>query len=231
MATRIERPSRNGARVESGSSRPHIRLQPVERGRRSRLSELVIGVVVVAVFGLGVVLWHASSTSTQAALVLARSVRAGEELRPEALRTENVHVGSTVGFVAAADVSRVVGKIASADLAAGTLVSGDLFVARPLVPAGSTVVSAALVPGQFASFQLRPGQSVEAIRTGDKPVGEAGAGAGAVMTHATVFEIEELNDTTGTWIVSLLVPDADAAQVASAAAAKALSLGLVPSPA
>jgi hypothetical protein len=188
----------------------------------------VIGVVVVTVFGLGVVLWHASATSTETALVLARPIRAGEQLQSDALRVENVQVGASVGHVAASDAASVVGKIATANLDAGTLVSPDLFLAQPPVPAGSTVVAAALVPGQFATFALRPGQAVAAIRTGDKPAGDAGAGAGAVLTNATVFEIRELDDTTGTWIVSLLVPDAAAAPVASAAAAKALYLALVP---
>jgi SAF domain len=228
MATRIERPAANGRGAGSDVRRPAVRLEPAERRRRSRVSEIVVGVVVVTVFGLGVVLWHASTSSTESALVLERSVRAGEELRADALRTEKVHVGAAVGHVAADEAKRVLGKRATADLPAGTLVSADLFVAQPPVPPGSTVVAAALAPGQFATYQLRPGQAVAAIRTGDKPAGPEGAGAGAVMAHATIFEVRELKDTTGTWIVSLLVPEGDAPAVASAAAAKALSLALVP---
>ncbi len=202
-----------------------VRVDPGAPRRRSRLSEIVIGVVVVLVFGLGVVLWHASSTRTEAVLVLARSVRAGEALEAGALTSEAVQVGGGVDHVAASDAGRVVGKVATTDLAAGTLVSPGLFVAQPVVPAGSTVVAAALAPGQFPTFGLRPGEAVTAIRTGDR---SAVDDSGFVLTRATVFEIRILDDTARTWIVSLLVPDAAAAPVASAAAAKTLSLALVP---
>src|SRR6476661_403690 len=171
MAARIERPSVAGRR-EVGAS-PLVGIDAVSTRRRSRISEIVIGVVVVLAFGLGVVLWHASTTHSELALVLTRPVRAGETL-----------------------------------------------------PAGSTVVAAALVPGQFASFGLRPGQAVDAIRTADAAAG--GDVSGAVLARATVFEIRPLEDTAHTWIVSLLVPESDAASVASAAAAKSLALALVP---
>ena len=72
MATRIERPSVAGRR-EAGA-RPLVRIDAVNTRRRSRLSEIVIGVVVVLVFGLGVVLWHASTTHSELALVLTRRI-------------------------------------------------------------------------------------------------------------------------------------------------------------
>ncbi len=112
-------------------------------------------------------------------LVLARPMHAGEPLDAAALRAEPVHVGATVGHVPAADLHRMVGKVAAADLAQGTLVSDSLFIGRPPVPAGSTVVAAALAPGQFATFQLRPGQAVAAIRTGGQP-----AATGATAENA-----------------------------------------------
>jgi hypothetical protein len=223
MAARIERPSVEDRRDPAG--RPLVRVDATSWRRRSRVSEIVVGVVIVSVFGLGVVLWHASSTHTESVLVLARSVRAGESLQAGALRSEAVQVGAAVDHLPASEASRVVGKVATADLAAGTLVSPGLFVARPAVPSGSTVVAAALVPGQFPTFGLRPGEAVTAIRTGDRATG---GDAGAVLAPATVFEIHTLDDTAKTWIVSLLVPDDAAAPVASAAAAKSLSLALVP---
>src|SRR5207245_524158 len=146
-------------------TRPLVRVDHVGAKRRSRVSEIVIGVVVVLVFGLGVVLWHASTTRSEMVLVLARPVRAGESLPADALVSRAVQVGALVEPLPTSDASRVVGKVATADLAAGTLVSDGLFVAQPVVPAGSTVVAAALVPGQFATFGLRPGQAVDAIRT------------------------------------------------------------------
>ena len=219
MAARIER-LLVGSWREAGASLL-VRIDAVNTRRWSRILEIVIGVVIVLVCGLGVVFWHASTTHSELALVLTRSVRAGETLTADALTSRAVQVGSSVSHVPASEASRVVGKVATADLTAGTLVSAGLFAAQPAVPAGATVVSAALVPGQFATFGLRPGQVVDAIRTAD----DASA---TELARATVFEIRPLEDTAHTWIVSLLVPEADAAPVASAAAAKALALALVP---
>ena len=219
MAARIERPS-GGSRREAGA-RPLVRIDAANTRRRSRISEIVVGVVIVLVCGLGVVLWHASTTHSELALVLTRSLRAGETLTADALTSRAVQVGSSVSHVSASEASRVVGKVATADLSAGTLVSSGLFAAQPAVPAGATVVSAALIPGQFATFGLRPGQVVDAIHTAD----DASA---TVLARATVFEIRPLEDAAHTWIVSLLVPEADAAPVASAAATKSLALALVP---
>ncbi len=180
MAARIERPSGGGRQAGTTERmRGELRVQPVDRRRRSRISELVLGVVIVAGFGLGVVLWHTSSTSGQSALVLAHPVKAGDVLHADVLRAETVRLGATVAHVDAADATSVIGRVATADLAAGTLVAPALFVARPPIPAGATVVAAALVPGQFASFGLRPGQAVT-VRTGTSDRRPAGA----VITHA-----------------------------------------------
>jgi hypothetical protein len=174
-----------------------------------------------------VVLWHSSTSKTEPVLVLARPVRAGETLTADALRAEDAHLGAGVGRVAASDLRTMVGRVASADLPAGTLVSPGLFAGRPAIPVGATVVAAALAPGQFASFGLRPGQAVDAIRTAAPST--AGTGDATVLARASVYEVKTLNDTSGTWIVSLLLPEDAAPAVASAAAGKSLSLALVPS--
>jgi Flp pilus assembly protein CpaB len=224
MVVGIERPA-----VGPSSARPATRLEPGRTRRRSRVSEIVVGIIVVATCALGVVLWHSSTSRTEPVLVLDRPVRAGDALTADAVRVEDVHVGAGVGRVAATDLRTIVGRVASTDLAAGTLVSPGLFAGRPPIPVGATVVSAALVPGQFASFGLHPGQTVDAIHTASPSTG-AGAGADAVvLARALVYEIKTLNDTAGTWIVALLVPEDAAPAVASAAAGKSLSLALVPS--
>ena len=182
-----------------------------QRGRRrARVSELALGVVVVAVCALGVVLLAALDDEhggrARAGPVGARRGGAGGR-RPAGRPTSTS--APLVGHLAATDAARVIGQSATADLPAGTLVTAALFAGRPPVPAGSTVVAAALVPGQFATFQLRPGQTVTAIRTGGATAG-AEPDAGTVLAPATVYEVRPLDDTAGTWIVSLLVPEAAA---------------------
>jgi hypothetical protein len=216
--------SRSGARaLTAGPARPGVaRLEPVAGRRHSRISEIVLGLVVVTVCGLGVVLWHTSSARTTQVLVLARPVRAGATLSAGDVRAADVMLGHGVSAVPVDHAKTVLGKVAAADLGVGTMVTPALFSTRPSLPPGSTVVAAALVPGQFASFALRPGSIVDAIRAGD-----ADTPGQIVASHATVFEVQELKDSAGTWIVSLVVPEQLSASVASAATAKRLTLALV----
>jgi hypothetical protein len=233
VATSIDRPSadrHNGDEAvqrRAAPRRPLVRLEPVEARHQSRISEIVVGVVVVAVFGLAAVLWQASSSNTESVLVLGRSVKAGEELTPDALRAEDVRVGAGVAHLPAEQGRAVVGRVATGDLPAGTLVSEDLFVPKFVAPAGTRVVEAPLSPGQFATLALRPGQRVTVIRTADATNGTAPAGQ-VITDKARVYEVAEGQDADGSRIVGLLVPTPAAPAVAGAAATKKLWLALVP---
>jgi flagella basal body P-ring formation protein FlgA len=99
---------------------PLVRLEPPTSRRRSRVPELVLGIVLVAAFGLGTVLWQTSSAKREPKLVLARPVQRGDVLTADALRVENVRLTTGVNAVGSDEARTVVGKIAVADLAAGT---------------------------------------------------------------------------------------------------------------
>ena len=70
-ATRSDAPSSNGQ-----GARRSVDVRPP--GRRVRVPELAVGVLVMAVFALGAVLWHLSAVEKVPALVLGSSVERGE---------------------------------------------------------------------------------------------------------------------------------------------------------
>src|SRR5262245_33522552 len=88
MAVRIDRPSTTPRTARVSSRAGSVAAGAGGSRRRARVSELALGVVVVAVCALGVVLWQRSTTSTEGVLVLARSLRAGEALGADDLRVE-----------------------------------------------------------------------------------------------------------------------------------------------
>src|SRR3954452_20044907 len=160
----------------SAPRRPLVRLEPVEPRRRSRVSEIVVGVVVVAACGLGTVLWQASSSHRERVLVLAHAVKAGEPITSGDLTVGDVHLGTGVDAVPTDEAGRVLAHVAVADLPAGTLVAPALFVDRPALPTGARIVGIALAPAELPTFDLRPGQKVDVLGTA-RAVASASAAA------------------------------------------------------
>src|SRR3546814_18105742 len=72
-------PSSNGQ-----TSRPSIAVRPP--GRRIRVPELAVGVLVMAVFALAAVLWHLSAIEKVPALAAASPIDRGEVIEPAHVR-------------------------------------------------------------------------------------------------------------------------------------------------
>jgi hypothetical protein len=205
-----------------------VRLDPPTNRRRTRVPELVLGVVLVAAFGLGTVLWQTSTSKRQAKLVLSRALSRGDVLTADALRVENVRLSAGVESVSSAEAKVVIGKAAVADLAPGTLVSRALFADQVVPGAGERVVGMALAPGEYPTSRLRRGDVVDVVLAPTAvPAAGADAVPGQVLAHGVkVWDIEKRSDNSGTMVVSVVVPEAQLAVVATAAAQKQVRLAL-----
>ncbi len=201
------------------------RFEPVSARRGAKLPEVVLGVVLVAAFGLGSVLWQASSSRKQPVLVLTKAVHRGSVVTREDLRVADVRLGSGISNVASLDASSVVGKTAAADLKVGTLLSRDLVTAAAMPTATERVVGVALLPGEIPTSKLRAGDRVDVIRTASPSA--PNSAVTVLAAGALVGDIEKRTDSTGAWIVSLIVPESGAADVAGAASLKQVRLTLV----
>lgn len=192
-------------------------------GRRVRLPELVVGVLVTVVFALGAVLWHLSSVEKVPALVAAAPIERGELIDAGDVRVAYLSSDSALARLDSTEMDLVVGRVALVDLAEGTLLSTSVAAEAPAVEAGSGVVGLALDPGAYPAQGLAPGDRVHVVLTGE--VANPDAEPTVVARSATVFDVQEL--ASDQLLVSVLASEPDAEAVAAAAGSGGLRLVLV----
>ena len=215
-------PARIGAHSSNEHpTRPSADVRPP--GRRVRVPEVAIGVLVTVVFALGAVLWHLSAVEKVPALVAAAPLERGEMTEASDVRVAYVSSDNTLARLDSADMGRVVGRAALVDLAEGTLLSTSLVAEVPTVDTGDGVVGLSLDPGAYPSRGLAPGDRVHVGRTED--VANLDADPTVVARSPTVFDVEEL--ASDQILVSILTNEEDARAVAAAAGAGGLRLVLV----
>lgn len=216
MATTI----RDARRRDNQSVRDELALQP-PGGHRGRLPEVAIGVLVTVGFALAAVLWHLSAAQKVPVLALASDVGRGEVIEAEDLRVAHVASDDQVPLLAASQSAEVVGRVAVADLVAGTLVGPSLVAAVPAVEPGDGVVGLSLEGGQVPSGRLSTGDIVNVVAAGDS------AGSGRIIAErAEVVEVEDVGGQ-GRHYVALRTQEASATEVAAAAERAPVRLVLV----
>lgn len=217
-------PSSNG----HGSSAT-ISLAPP--GRRVRMPELVVGVLVMSVFALGAVLWHLSAVDRSPALAVVGTVERGDVISSDDLRVVYVSSDDALARMSESQMTEVVGRVALVDLAPGTLVTRSVVADRPTLEEGEGIVGLSLDPGGYPDLGLAPGDRVTIVRAGDTAASEATddssddggtSSSNVIAREATVVSVEEL--TGDRRLVSVLTTEADAEAVAAAAGSGSLRL-------
>lgn len=214
--------TRTAARSNGHTNRSAVRHMAIEAAptsHRARIPELLLGLALVVGFALAALVWHANSTQRDAALALSVGVERGETITADHL--EVVYLG-TDDAVARLDPSRsadIIGRVAAADLEAGTLVTTSNVVDVPALGPGQGVVGLALDPGQYPAGRLSPGDIVNVVVPGE-------GDTLVIAEAATVFSVEELGGQ-GRRFVSLQTGEADANRVAAAAESGPVRLVLV----
>ncbi len=222
MATTIERPPVHAR--ERATSAPRrddaVRLRPTPRGRRVRVPELVLGVLLVGVFGLGAVLWWSSSTASAPVAVLRVPLAAGAVVTEADLRPADVTLSAGVGAVAWSARSQLVGKSAVAALPAGAVLVPGLVAEQPVLAAGEALVGLKLGPGGYPAGSLAPGDSVAVVAAASPVAGDAAGSSrqpDVLASQATVWEVTPTADAEATVLVTLRLAEADAQRVSAAA--------------
>ncbi len=192
-------------------------------GRRLRLPELAVGVLVTVVFALGAVLWHLSAVEKVSALVVASNVERGEVIDASDVRVAYVSSDDSLARLDGSQLDRVVGRVALVDLAEGTLLTTSVVADAAAVEEGDGVVGLSLDPGAYPARGLAPGDRVNVVRSAD--VADLDADPTVIARDATVFAVDEL--ASDRLLVSVLAAEADAEAVAAAASAGGLRLVLV----
>lgn len=216
VSSRSTPDSTNGRAVSS-----QVDIRPP--GRRVRVPEVVVGVLVTVVFALGAVLWHLSAVEKVPALAVASSIARGEVIDASDIRVVYVSSDDNLARLDSSQIGRVAGRVALVDLAAGTLLTPSVVAPSASVKDGDGVVGLALDPGAYPARGLATGDRVNVVRTAD--VADLDAKPTLVADNATVFAVDELSSDRR--LVSILTREGDADAVAAAADAGGLRLVLV----
>ena len=137
---------------------------PSTTQRGIRLPQLLLSVLVVAVFALLAVWWQANTASREPVVALARDVQIGVPLTRADLTEIYVSTDVPASTEDAQFLDLFVGKVPVASLEAGTLVTGAMFRVTTPLAEGQAFVGLDLGLSQTPSG-LVPGDRVQVLNT------------------------------------------------------------------
>lgn len=195
------------------------------RSRRQRRPALMaVGVLLVALCAAVSASLVARSDRTAAVLALARAVPAGHVLAASDVRVARVS-GTGVRAMAASSAGAVVGETVTSSLPAGTLLVAGMVRAAPVPAVGAQVVAVA-VKGGLVPAGVAAGRAVALVSV-SSDAGRSGTPSGQLVASARVVAVQSDPETTGS-VLSVVVANAVAPQVAQASAAGELAVTLLP---
>ena len=220
--TRPSYRDRAGESQQKRQRRQGIRPTGTELPTRPRAyGSALLGVALVAGCGLGGALFLSSAGDTEAVIVLANPVAEGETIERSDLVSAEV-AGINDAF-AIDDLSKVEGKTAAVDLVDGQVLISDQITDEPLPGDGQALVGVALEAPQVPGEGLEVGDLVRVVGVGSDN-SSAPDDPKVLAPEAQVHRVRTDDTQTNTHIISLIVDDAKADQVAAYAAAGNVSL-------
>jgi len=216
---------RRNKRGTEPSEQPEPRQAAILRPTKSRRRPVLIalGVALALLGGIGT--WWVTTNLTRTVSVMATGVDVarGETITAEDLTTIQLAGGQQVDAVPAADAAEVVGSTALVDLPAGTLITSANTGAAIAVTAGESIVGVSLTQAQMPGYPLAAGDQVRVVETpvtqGDAPTETPRSFEATVFT--TRFDAE-----TAVWVIDLVVPQREAADIAARASTGRVALVL-----
>lgn len=186
---------------------------------------LILGLLAMVVCAGAFSLVYLSSDARVQALAVTRPVAAGQTITAADLRVVRIVSDAGVEVVLAREASQVIGRTAAVPLTEGSLLADSQIGPAVWPPAGQAVVAVPVKAGRLAAGAA-PGSQVLVISVAKDAAVEAPASPGAKPSpvRATVVQVIEAVDASGTSVVSLLLPREYAVAVAGAAGELSLAL-------
>jgi hypothetical protein len=200
-----------------GASGP-VRISPPRP--RVRIPELGVGLVVIIVFALGAAILHLNSTEQSPALAVGVDVARGDVIAAADVRVVHLSSDDAIAHLDDTQMASVVGRVATVDLSAGSLLSSGVLSDPLMVEAGDAVAGLALEPGQYPARGLAAGDRVNVIRSSDTAVDGS-----VIARDAVVFDVEDLSADRR--LVSIVTTEDDAEAIATVAGTGTLRLVMV----
>ncbi|MBD3783709.1 MAG: hypothetical protein IE926_12285 [Micrococcales bacterium] len=190
---------------------------------RRRPALVAASLVLVCLGGL-LAAWAWSATSSTVAVLAVRAgVERGAVVTQGDLMSVQVGADPALHPVPAAEAADMVGLRAASDIAAGTLLTRDQLTEAVLPGAGTSLVGIGLPAAGMPGEPLRAGDTVRVVATPGAQ-GEVADAPPAVVAASVVSVATD--DITGLRIVTVAVPEADAAGLAARAATGNVALVL-----
>lgn len=183
--------------------------------RRRSSRRLLIAVVLGVVGALLAVYAYRTAVTRDGVVAVARPLPAGSVVQPTDLREVLLPPDSGLATVAWREVDSVIGMIVASELRSGQVLTPDSVTAERIPAPGDAVVGLSLEAGRMPATALEPREDVLVVATG-----------GAPPRRAVIVRSGEA-DLSGRRTVDVLVPQADAEELAVASAEGRVVLVLV----
>ncbi|MDQ0750480.1 hypothetical protein QF034_004711 [Streptomyces africanus] len=230
-----------GAGRSAAPAQPSVgdRLPTPPRERKPALAALAVLLILVGALGATMLVLQAGDRIE--VVKVTSQVQAGESLKKSDVTSVMVAKDENIHYVEWSQLATIQTYKAKSTIYPGTLAVGEMFAKTASLPAGKASVGLALKEGQYPS-DIKAGDVVSAYRVGttgsssnnsDDSTGSSGTSSsgGALVDNARVNTIKDDTDatvSTGNLSLTLLVDQADAAALASAAAANEVAIVHVP---
>jgi hypothetical protein len=230
-----------GAGRSAAPAQPSVgnRLPTPPRERKPALAALAVLLILVGALGATMLVLQAGDRIE--VVKVTKEVQAGESLKTSDVTSVMVAEDESIHYVEWSQLKTIQTYKAKSTIYPGTLAVGEMFAKKATLPAGKAAVGLALKEGQYPS-DIKAGDVVSAYRVGtsgsssnssDGNTGSSGTSSsgGGIVDNARVSTVEDDSDatvSTGNLSLTLLVDQADAAALASAAAAGEVAIVHVP---
>ena len=211
-------PDATSAQPDKGSAPTGPPVAGPPKARR-RWGLIATAVMVVAVGAVGNVWLLQSSTDAEQVVAARTAIERGQVITAEHLMNVSVSADPAVRTVPASELSSLVGERAAVDVAAGTLLTGDSVTAENVPGNGVSLVGVALYPAMMPGPPLVAGDRIRVVATLGQQQDPTLVADPAAL-DAVVVSVQAGLDSVGQGqtILTVQVPEADAAGLAAMAA-------------
>ena len=189
-----------------------------------RRPAMVAAAVVAICLGALLAGWAwTATTNTQEILVARHTIERGAVIEADDLARVRLSADPALKPVPASQYDQVVGQRAAMDIAEGGMLTRGSFSSEVVPGDGQSLVGVALTAAQAPGLELQYGDQVRVVVTPAQ--GEKLPAGAPLVNDATVVGVR-VSDETGQTVVDLLVPEADAAVLATRIATGNITLVL-----
>lgn len=198
--------------IDQPATRPH----PMPPPKLRRRPGMILGAAATVAVGAIVTGWAwLATTDTQDVLVARHTIERGSLIEADDIKRIQLSADPALKALPGSSYGDVIGKKAGLDIAAGALLTEEATTSSPMPPDGMSVVGLALATSHSPAVDLRTGDRVRVVVT---PAEGAEAPAGAPEFTEAEVVAARADETSGMFLVDVLVPYADAPVLASRAA-------------